>query len=206
MYLIGITGPIAAGKTTIAKLYEETGAYLLDADKIGHELLESRSIKRKVIETFGREILDEKGKIDRKKLGSIVFEDREKLDELNEIMEKPLVSRIRNEIIELEESGFPGIVAVDAALLPKWDIIEAMDLIVLVEAPKWQRMNRLVRQLGYSQDEAERRIEVQEEIFKNFHPPQSIIVKNNGDFIEMKANAMRAWLEIKEKAKAKAKI
>ncbi|MCD6594938.1 dephospho-CoA kinase [bacterium] len=202
MYLVGITGPIATGKSVVAKLYEEMGAYLLDADKIGHELLESRGIKRKIIETFGREILDEKGKIDREKLGKIVFEDSGKLDELNNIMEKPLTSKIRNDIIELEESGFPGIVVIDAALLPKWELIDAMNLIVLVETPKWQRINRLVRQLGYSQDDAECRIDVQEKIFKNFHPQHSIIVKNNGDFFEVKTNAMKAWLKIKEKSKA----
>lgn len=204
MYLVGITGPIAAGKTTVAKLYYEMGAYLLDADKIGHQLLEEPEIKKKVIETFGEEIVGEDGKIDRKKLGSIVFADREKLEQLNAIMEKPLVATLRDRIIELQENGYPGIVIVDAALLPKWDLVKAMDMIVMVEAPKWQRVNRLVRQLGYTQDEAERRIEAQEEIFKNFHPKRVMVVKNNGDMFELKTNALSVWLQLKELAREKA--
>ncbi|MCD6532255.1 dephospho-CoA kinase [bacterium] len=204
MFLVGITGPIAAGKTTVAKLYHEIGAYLLDADKIGHQLLEDTEIKQKIVETFGEEVLDSEGKIDRKRLGAIVFEDAEKLEKLNQIMEKPLVSALREKIIELDEYGYPGIVIVDAALLPKWDLVKAMDLIVLVEAPRWQRLNRLVRQLGYTQEEAERRIEVQEEIFKDFHPKKAIVVKNNGDMFELKTNALAAWLQIKDLARQKA--
>ena len=204
MFLVGITGPIAAGKTTVAKLYHEIGAYLLDADKIGHQLLEDPEIKQKIVETFGEEVLDSEGKIDRKKLGAIVFEDAEKLEKLNQIMEKPLVSALREKIIELDEYGYPGIVIVDAALLPKWDLVKAMDLIVLVDAPRWQRLNRLVRQLGYTQEEAERRIEAQEEIFKSFHPKKAIVVKNNGDMFELKTNALSAWLQIRELARQKA--
>jgi len=204
MVLVGITGPIAAGRTTVAKLYHEIGAYLLDADKIGHQLLEDTEIKQKIVETFGEEVLDSEGKIDRKRLGAIVFEDVEKLEKLNQIMEKPLVSALREKIIELDEYGYPGIVIVDAALLPKWDLVKAMDLIVLVDAPRWQRLNRLVRQLGYTQDEAERRIEAQEEIFKNFHPKKAIVVKNNGDMFELKTNALSAWLQIRELARQKA--
>ncbi|RKZ35111.1 dephospho-CoA kinase [bacterium] len=204
MYLIGITGPIASGKTSVAKLYREMGAYLLDADKIGHQLLQTPAIKKKVVEQFGKEILNDKGKIDRETLGPIVFEKKENLNKLNDIIEKPLTSKLRDKIIELEESGFPGIVAVDAALLPKWDLVNAMDMIVLVEAPRWQRMNRLVRQLGYPQEEAERRIEAQEHIFKKFHPKRSIVVKNNGDFVELHTNAMKIWLKIKELAREKA--
>ena len=204
MFLVGITGPIAAGKTTVAKLYHEIGAYLLDADKIGHQLLEDPEIKQKIIETFGEEVLDAEGKIDRKKLGAIVFEDAEKLEKLNQIMEKPLVSALRERIIELDEYGYPGIVIVDAALLPKWDLVKAMDLVVLIDAPRWQRLNRLVRQLGYTQEEAERRIEAQEEIFKNFHPKKAIVVKNNGDMFELKTNALSAWLQIRELARQKA--
>jgi dephospho-CoA kinase len=75
---------------------------------------------------------------------------------------------------------------------------------VLVEAPRWQRLNRLVRQLGYTQEEAERRIEAQEEIFKDFHPKKAIAVKNNGDMFELKTNALAAWLQIKDLARQKA--
>ena len=204
MYLVGITGPIASGKTSVAKMYKEMGAYLIDADKIGHQLLERPDIKKRIIEEFGDEILTDKGKIDREKLGAIVFSDISRLEALNDIIQKPLVDIIKEQILELQESGFPGIVVVDAALLPKWDIVKLMDLVLVVDAPRWQRMNRLVRQRGLPQDEAERRIEVHEELFKEFFPKQTIVVKNNGDFMELRVQAMRAWLEIKDRIRQKA--
>lgn len=204
MYLVGITGPIASGKTSVAKMYKEMGAYLIDADKIGHQLLERPDIKKRIIEEFGDEILTEKGKIDREKLGAIVFSDISRLEALNDIIQKPLVDIIKEQILELQESGFPGIVVIDAALLPKWDIVKLMDLVLVVDAPRWQRMNRLVRQRGLPQDEAERRIEVHEELFKEFFPKQTIVVKNNGDFMELRVQAMRAWLEIKDRMRQKA--
>jgi len=204
MYLVGITGPIASGKTSVAKMYKEMGAYLIDADKIGHQLLERPDIKKRIIEEFGDEILTEKGKIDREKLGAIVFSDISRLEALNDIIQKPLVDIIKEQILELQESGFPGIVVVDAALLPKWDIVKLMDLVLVVDAPRWQRMNRLVRQRGLPQDEAERRIEVHEELFKEFFPKQTIVVKNNGDFMELRVQAMSAWLEIKDRMRQKA--
>jgi len=204
MYLVGITGPIASGKTSVAKMYKEMGAYLIDADKIGHQLLERPDIKKRIIEEFGDEILTDKGKIDREKLGAIVFSDISRLEALNDIIQKPLVDIIKEQILELQESGFPGIVVIDAALLPKWDIVKLMDLVLVVDAPRWQRMNRLVRQRGLPQDEAERRIEVHEELFKEFFPKQTIVVKNNGDFMELRVQAMRAWLEIKDRMRQKA--
>jgi len=203
MYLIGITGMIASGKTTVAKLYKEMGAYLLNADKLAHEKLKNSAIKKRVIEAFGKEILGENGDIDRARVAEIVFSDGKKLEELNTIMEKPITSALRDRIMELQEGGFPGVVAVDAAMLPRWNLVKAMDVIILVEAPKWQLMNRLVRQRGLLQEDAERRIEAQESMFKEFHPKKQLIVKNNGDFIELRTNAMQVWMEIKKRTLAK---
>lgn len=203
MYLVGITGMIASGKTSVAKLYKDMGAYLLDADRIGHKLLRNSSVKKRISAVFGKEVFDDKGEVSREKLANVVFNDLEKLTQLDDIMGKLITSELREKILELQEGGFPGIVVIDAALLPRWELIDAMDMIIIVDAPKWQLMNRLVRQRGFSSDEAERRIAAQEPIFKNFHPKKSIIVKNNGDNIELRANAMAAWMEIKEYAKAK---
>ncbi len=204
MYLVGITGLIASGKTSVAKLYKDMGAYLIDADRIGHKLLKEPAIKKRIVDAFGEGVLDGAGEIDRSQLAAVVFSSSENLEKLNSIMEKPLCARIRDIIVDFQKGGFPGVVVLDAALLPRWDLAKAMDLIVIVEAPKWQLMNRLIRQRGLSQEDAERRIQAQEELFKTFHPRHSIIVKNNGDFAELKTNAMQAWLEIKERARAKA--
>lgn len=206
MYLIGITGMIASGKSYVAKLYKEMGAYLLDADKIGHKLLNSNAIKKRIADAFGKEIFGDKGAIDRQKLADIVFCNKEKLMQLDDIMEKPITSVLRERIMELEDTGFPGIIAIDAALLPRWDLRNVMDMILLVEAPKWQLKNRLVRQRGLPADDAERRISAQDKLFENFHPKKSIVIKNNGDFIELRSNAMKVWMQIKELAQKKEEL
>ena len=197
---------IASGKSYVAKLYKEMGAYLLDADKIGHKLLNSNAIKKRIADAFGKEIFGDKGAIDRQKLADIVFCNKEKLMQLDDIMEKPITSVLRERIMELEDTGFPGIIAIDAALLPRWDLRNVMDMILLVEAPKWQLKNRLVRQRGLPADDAERRISAQDKLFENFHPKKSIVIKNNGDFIELRSNAMKVWMQIKELAQKKEEL
>jgi dephospho-CoA kinase len=204
MYIVGVTGLIGSGKTQVARLYKDMGAYLIDADKLGHKLFKKSAVKKAIVEAFGNEIVGESDEIDRAKLAEIVFNDTKKLEQLDAIMEKPITQMIREKIFELQEFCFPGIIVVDAALLPKWEISKAMDVIILVESPKWQLMNRLTRQRGLSADDAENRIAAQVPLFKNFHPKTSSIVKNNGDMMELRSNAMHIWLEIKEQAKSKA--
>ena len=203
MYLVGITGQIASGKTSVARMYKEMGAFLIDADKIGHKLLKDSEIKKQLVKEFGEEILDDDNEVIRDELGAKVFSSSDNLEAINKIMSKRIVSEIREVIAELQENRFPGIVVIDAALFPKWDIVKAMDIVILIEAPKWQRLNRLVRQRGLTPEDSNRRIDVQEELFKEFYPRQTIVVNNNGDFVGLRVQAMSAWLEIKDKTKEK---
>ncbi len=204
MYLVGITGQIASGKTCVARMYKEMGAFLIDADKIGHELLKDSEIKKQLIKEFGEDILDDDNEVIRDELAAKVFSSSDNLEAINKIMSKRIVSEIREVIAELQENRFPGIVVIDAALFPKWDIVKAMDIVILIEAPKWQRLNRLVRQRGLTPEDSNIRIDVQEELFKEFYPRQTIVVNNNGDFVSLRVRAMSAWLEIKDKVKEKA--
>lgn len=205
MFLVGLTGPIASGKSTVAKMYKDMGAYHIDADKIGHQLLNQTPIKKKVISVFGKEITDDKGEIDRGKLGEIVFSSADNLKKLDSILEENIIALLREKILELRESGYPGIVILEAALLPRWKIVSIMDYIVLVDAPRWQRQNRLVRQRGMRQEDADKRIDAQEEIFQKFYPSKVLVVKNNGDIQELKTNAMKVWLELRKLASSKSK-
>ena len=93
-FLIGILGGIASGKSTLAGILTEWGAALIDADKIGHKLLEQSEIQRKIREEWGEDVFNSEGRIDRVRLGSIVFADKLEMEKLSDIVHPPLLKNI----------------------------------------------------------------------------------------------------------------
>ena len=91
--IIGILGGICSGKSTVAAEFAKLGCAVIDADKIAHELLEDKTVKDKVVASFGGDILDSAGKIDRRKLADIAFTDGDKLSLLNSIVHPPVLAR-----------------------------------------------------------------------------------------------------------------
>jgi len=97
MKIIGLTGGIGSGKSTVAGFLTELGAVVLDSDKIGHEILETDAeVRQEIVDNFGRQVLNRKGHIDRKKLADIVFKDRQSLIKLNLITHPPIYRRIQS--------------------------------------------------------------------------------------------------------------
>ena len=94
--VVGLTGGIACGKTTVTKIFHDLGADVIDADLVYHQLLKDElSVKNRVISTFGEGILNENGEIDRSKLGPIVFDNPDYLRKLNELVHPPVIRRIK---------------------------------------------------------------------------------------------------------------
>ncbi len=114
----GLTGGIASGKSTVAGMFRELGAYIVDADEVGHELLLPNSpVLPELIATFGREILDSSGAIDRRRLGALVFSDPAKLEQLNRIVHPRIIERTRQLAAEYCQRNPGSVVMVDAALI-----------------------------------------------------------------------------------------
>jgi len=123
MYVIGLTGGIGSGKSTVAKVLEEEGAAVLSADLLGHEVyLPGKPAYDEIIEAFGREVVAEDGTIDRKKLGPIVFSDPANLAKLNAITHPRLKDMMRKRLAEISRQGVEYAV-LEAALLfdAGWD-------------------------------------------------------------------------------------
>ena len=117
MKIIGITGPTGAGKTTALNVLEELGALVIDADAVYHGLLESSApLRAALTERFGEEILDEMGKLDRKRLGSVVFGDPQALSDLNAITHSFVLEEIDRLCAQAEAEGRPA-AAIDAIAL-----------------------------------------------------------------------------------------
>ena len=129
IYIIGVTGSICSGKSRLCKVFQKKGIPTIDSDKIGHEIMEEQSTIESLTTHFGKEILDEStNQIDRKKLGGIVFNQKKKLQQLNEIMWDKIEERIKQQIDQLQQNGH-HVVVVEAALLIKTKWMQWMDAI-----------------------------------------------------------------------------
>jgi dephospho-CoA kinase len=155
----GLTGGIASGKSTVARFLEALGAKVIDADRIGHDLLlTSSSIHDKVVVQFGRKILKPGGEIDRERLGSIVFADPQKLSELTSIVHPSLIARVDELAKDLHARHPRGVILVDAALIYEAGVADRFAKILVAWCRPEQQIERLMAKTGLSRQDALRRI------------------------------------------------
>jgi dephospho-CoA kinase len=160
MYVLGVTGGIGSGKSTVAALLRERGARVLDADRVVRTMYGGGEIAQEIGARFGADVLQADGSVDRAKLAEVVFADEAKLEELEGLVHPAVRERIRDSIDEWRREGFDGIVVVDAALLVETDHQYPLDALLVVTAPESLRIDRL-RTRGVSAEEARRRMEHQ---------------------------------------------
>lgn len=154
MRLIGLTGNIASGKSTVARLMQERGAVLIDADQLARDVVRPGSAALdRIVEQWGDEVLTPDGSLDRPELRSRVFSDREQLETLNAIVH-PEVEELRERRIADAQAAGAEIVVCDIPLLFERHLADRFDLIVLVDAPRELRLDRLVRDRGLQEAEA----------------------------------------------------
>lgn len=123
MFVIGLTGGIGTGKSTVAQALEEQGVPILDADRVGHEVYQpGRPAFHEIVEAFGQDIVAADGAIDRKALGAKVFADPKELARLNSIVHPRMKGMMREKLQELQRSAVP-IAVIEAAILfeARWD-------------------------------------------------------------------------------------
>lgn len=143
--IIGITGSIGSGKTTIAKLFSKYHFNRIAADEIAHKLIRKNTkTYKKIIMAFGDGILDKNKNIDRKKLGNIVFNDGRKLKKLNSIMHPMIFKNIKNEILETQKKcGSKIKIIIDAPLLLETKTKKLVGRIIVVKSDKKNVLKRL---------------------------------------------------------------
>lgn len=175
--IIALTGKLGSGKTTVANIFKGLGANIIDADKLGHELLMKESVKEKLIESFGDEILEENS-ISRKKLAKKVFNDLDNLKILNSIIHPLLKQRIREKIKH-------GLNVIDVALYYKLDMEDISDKTILVDCSEDKVLKR-INNIGLLS-----RRKFQKEI-KN----PDYIIDNNGTLEDTKEQVLKIWGEL----------
>lgn len=160
--LIGLTGGIASGKSTIASRLAELGAVVVDADRIAREVVEPGTPALAEIErTFGHGVITPDGRLDRPALGAIVFGDAEALHKLNSITHPAVLSASTARFEAAAAADPAAIVVYDVPLLVESANEYPFDLVVVAHASAETRIERLVRLRGMAQEEAERRIRSQ---------------------------------------------
>ena len=164
--VVGLTGGIAAGKSTVSERLRARGAHVIDADRVGHRVLmrEGGEAYEGVVAAFGAEILDEAGEIARPRLGRLVFADRARLAELNRLTHPPMAERMRREIEDVRARTSPSpppFIVLDAAVLFEagWDAL--CDEVWTVSTPPERALERLVARNRLPPEAARARIEAQ---------------------------------------------
>ncbi|MGE5676528.1 MAG: dephospho-CoA kinase [Pseudomonadota bacterium] len=159
--VIGLTGGIASGKSTVSAKLKELGAAVIDADIVAREVVSKGEIAyNKIVQSFGEGILLPSGQINRKKLGSVVFADKEKLALLNSITHPEITSRIQERVRELKAAG-EKVIVVDAAILIEMGLYKYVDSVWVVAVDRETQIKRLIERDRFDYKEAENRINSQ---------------------------------------------
>jgi dephospho-CoA kinase len=161
MLKFGLTGGIASGKSWVASQLRELNFRVLDADLLGHQLIEpGAAAYDAVVHEFGKEIVREDNSIDRKNLGAIVFADQKKLTKLNSILHPRIEEAMNAQFAKWQSEGITEPVFVEAALLIEAGMHKRLDGLVVVWCRPQDQITRLLAR-GFSEDEARRRITLQ---------------------------------------------
>lgn len=211
--IIGLTGPIGAGKDEVAKTLRQKGALVIDADEVAHTLYNTQSpVWHELVRTFGSKILKRGGTISRKRLGEIVFSDKGKLQELDRIVHPYLKEAIREklesckssaprppstelgtsrsgQVVSCPPAGRAGkLIVINAAVLKEIGLVDYVDEVWVVMASKEIRLRRLMK-MGLSKEEAAKRIQSQvpqEEYVRT----ADVIIRNDGTLMVLKKRVL----------------
>ena len=198
MKVIGITGGIASGKSTVASRLVEHGAHLVDADRLGHRAYEPGThAYRAVVEAFGPEVVDSEGRIDRRVLGAKVFGRPEALERLTDIV-WPEIRRLAEEAIAAAQDANPdGVVVLEAAVLFEAGWEDLVDEIWLVVTDQETALRRATERDGADEEAVQRRIEAQisnQERARRAH----VVLENMGHRTSLETSLDAEWRRLME--------
>jgi dephospho-CoA kinase len=187
--LIGLTGNIGTGKSTVAAMLAELGAEVIDADRVAHEVMQAGTLAhRRIVEAFGLEVLDPDGEIDRARLGAIVFADPAALMRLEAIVHPATLEAISRRVAATSAD----VVVVEAIKLIESGIADGCDSVWVTTCRPEQQVHRIVGGRGLSRAQAEQRVRAQ--------PPQEekiaradVVIDTAGSLSRTRAQVQAAW-------------
>jgi dephospho-CoA kinase len=193
MLLVGLTGGIASGKTTVSAMLAERGAEVIDADHIARQVvMPGTPAWCKIRDHFGPGVLHPDGQLDRQALADIVFADKSKLALLNEITHPAIFARIADRLEA--HHGQDVVVVLDAALLIEAGLAEGVDVVVVVHSPREIQVERLAAK-GVGRSDARNRIAAQLEPEKRL-ARADIVIDNSGSLEDLGRQVDKIWEEL----------
>lgn len=202
MKVVGLTGGIACGKSTVSAYLRELGAVIVDGDIIAREVTENMKTFIELMKVFGSQIVDDNGKLDRKALGAIVFGNKEALKKLNDIVHPEVEAQIKFIVQLYRDKNFKGILVLDIPLLIEIKLFEMieMDELWLVSIDRETQLRRLMDRNDLTEEEANARITSQLSLEEK-SKFADIIIDNSMDIEHLHAqidlNYLRLFNEIK---------
>ncbi|MFC2066460.1 dephospho-CoA kinase [Chloroflexota bacterium] len=200
MKVIGLTGGIGSGKSTVSQFLAELGATVLDADKVGHEALNpGGEVWHHVVTAFGKQVTTSNGDIDREKLGEIVFGNSEARERLNRIMHPQMYNTVKANLGKYRQQG-TGVVVLEAPLLLEAGWTSLADEVWVTTASEATVLERLRERTGLSEQESLARIHSQLPSEERIKHADAVIDTDCG-LDELKAKVKKLWSELKEGGK-----
>jgi len=194
MLIVGLTGGISSGKSTVLKIFNNFGCKTVDADEIAHQLTRpGTKVLREIVRKFGQEVLNKNGTLNRKKLAEAIFRDRQKRKSLNVIMHHKIIAEMKKRIKgvqKLTAQSRRKIVLVDIPLLFEAKLEYLVDKIILVYVPQKIQIERLQRDDNLTLKEAKARISAQIPLYKKKKYADYVI---NGD---LDSTSLRKQVEL----------
>jgi dephospho-CoA kinase len=202
MLLVGLTGNVGSGKSTVARLFAEHGATVIDADVLARSAVEvGTPAYRAIVERWGDEVLSPGGALNRDALRQRVFREADELEALNAIVH-PEVARLRDDLIAEARKRRDRVVICDIPLLFERRLTDDFDRIILVDAPRPLRLERLVRDRGLAETEAMDMIAAQMPAELK-RARADVVINNAGTREELGARVREVWAELEREAAAR---
>ncbi len=197
MKIVGLTGGVASGKTTVANMFKALGAKIVDADELARAAVaRGTEAFQKIVEEFGSEFLNKNGELDRKKLGKYVFSDVTKKEKLEKIVH-PVIGRMLMEAIESEREKGTEILILDIPLLFENNMQMWIRPVILVYADPDKQIERLMERENITELEAQNMIKSQMPLEEK-KKLSDFIIDNNGDLIKTESQVKIIWEELKK--------
>jgi dephospho-CoA kinase len=176
MIVVGLTGGVATGKSTVAKMFKQCGAVVIDADELAHDVVKpGKPAWREIVKTFGKTVLNADSTLNRRELGAVVFRNQTKRRRLERIIH-PRVAREQTRLTKQAARKDPhAVVIYDVPLLFEADIDKRVDRTIVVTADQKTQIARLKKRNGLSRAEAIRRIKSQMPLSKKIHLADIVI-------------------------------
>jgi len=191
--IMGLTGGIASGKSTVSALFVNKGAGLVDADVIAREvMLPGHHVLAATVRHFGQQILSPDGTLDRAKLGEIVFRDPEARQTLNDLTHPAIRQEIRSRMQEMDLLEPERLVIVDIPLLYESNLQGMFEDIIVVYVPREVQLARLMQRNSWSREQAEDRLNAQMDI-EHKRSKANYVIDNSGDLANTEMQVARLW-------------